>query len=156
MKTLIRNSLLHTSRICAVVFATLWVASNFAATHLKIQAPSPICRIQAWVIPEGILLIRTPTVAPFAATTQLHPIDTHKRKAAGGIFWGGMGVSFFGSWPIRYWSEPPVLQSESLITRGGFFSIRHWLISPLLAALYIVLRIPSFTKKPVSGVSARP
>jgi hypothetical protein len=50
-------------------------------------------------------------------------------------------VLFFDSWPIAYWFEPKVVPHETLLTRAGFISIRHWFTVLVFAMVWLAIRL---------------
>lgn len=136
----IRKCLLHPARICAVVSVLLWLVSQFAVTGCFVQADSPVCRIQVYVVPQGVLLMRSPHVGEFSVSVKSRLIGNDRQRGAGGIFWDGGSVSFFGRWPVKCWLEPSVFADESVFYRAGFVTVRHWLIVLVFAAIYLSIR----------------
>lgn len=144
MKTSIRKFLLlHVTRTCAVVSVLIWGISQFTFTRISVQTDSVICRVQVQMTPQGVLLLRSMQRGAFSVNTDFSPIpiDSENRYQSGGIFWGdGEGVLFFDRWPVHYWFEPEVVPDESLLTRAGFITIRHWLIVLVFTLLYLSVR----------------
>lgn len=152
MKTSFRKFLLlHVTRACAIVSVLLWGISQFTYTRVAVRTDSAICSVQFQMTPQGLLLMRSNQTGAFSFKPEFYPIpiDNENRYKSGGIsFEDGGGVSFFDRWPVNYWFEPKVVPNETLLTRAGFITVRHWLFVLVFTLLYLAVRSRYKVHKP--------